>query len=321
MIKWGILGCGDVAEIKSGPAFQKAKNSQLVGVMRRNTEKAKSFALRHNVPFWYDSVKELLGNQEINAIYVASPPAYHEEHTICALQAGKHVYLEKPMAVNTAACKHILKVADNSSAKLTIAHYRRALPAFIKVKALLDSHQIGAPRTVGLRVLQPKNSAMTAQQGLGWRINPEISGGGLFHDLAPHHLDLMVQYFGLPVKYSGFSSNQAKTSVADDTVSATMLFSSGVQFQGGWCFSVSANEHADECVIVGTQGSIRFSFFGEQVVLRNENGEQTFTFTNPENVQLPMIQRVTDYFLGEGENPCSGRDATEIIQLIDSITA
>ncbi|UZJ63838.1 Gfo/Idh/MocA family oxidoreductase [Sphingobacterium sp. KU25419] len=81
-IKWGIIGCGDVTEKKSGPAFNKVSNSQLLAVMRRNGEKAADYARRHQVPLWYDDVNQILLNSEINAIYIATPPSSHLEYAI-----------------------------------------------------------------------------------------------------------------------------------------------------------------------------------------------------------------------------------------------
>src|SRR6266481_1427478 len=102
-INWGIIGSGDVTEIKSGPAFNKVKNSALVAVMRRNEEKVKDYALRHNVPKWYTDAGSLINDTDVNAIYIATPPSSHEEYTMAALEAGKPVYVEKPMALNAAS--------------------------------------------------------------------------------------------------------------------------------------------------------------------------------------------------------------------------
>src|SRR5215510_6182093 len=105
-IKWGIIGCGDVTEVKSGPAFNKVKNSELVAVMRRNAEKAKDYAQRHGVPKWYSDASALVNDPDVNAIYVATPPSSHEEYTIAAIKTGKPVYVEKPMSVDGAsACR------------------------------------------------------------------------------------------------------------------------------------------------------------------------------------------------------------------------
>ena len=110
-INWGIIGCGDVAEVKSGPAFNKVKNSSLVAVMRRNSEKAKDYARRHNVPKWYVDANALINDPDVNAIYIATPPSSHEQYTIAALQAGKPVYVEKPMSVNSGSAVNMMSAA------------------------------------------------------------------------------------------------------------------------------------------------------------------------------------------------------------------
>src|SRR4051812_958457 len=97
-INWGIIGCGDVTELKSGPAFNKVTNSSLIAVMRRNAAKAKDYALRHNVPKWHNDANKLINDLEVNAIYIATPPSSHEAYALAAINAGKPVYVEKPMA-------------------------------------------------------------------------------------------------------------------------------------------------------------------------------------------------------------------------------
>ena len=149
-INWGIIGCGDVTEIKSGPAFNKVKNSSLVAVMRRDAEKAKDYARRHQVPKWYTDARRLIDDPDVNAIYVATPPSSHEEYTIAALEAGKPVYVEKPMALNWTAAKNMMKAAQEKNSKLVVAHYRRGQPFFQKIKQLLEEKVIGDLRFVRL---------------------------------------------------------------------------------------------------------------------------------------------------------------------------
>lgn len=319
-IKWGILGCGDVAERKSGPAFQEVPHSRLIAVMRRNAEKAEDFAKRHNVAKWYDDAEALINDSDVNAIYVATPPASHEELAIAALAAGKHVYLEKPMALDREGALRISQAAKSSSGKLVIAHYRRRLPAFMKVKELLKEGRIGLPLFVNLKMLQPPNSEVIAPSENNWRVNPEISGGGLFHDLAPHQLDLMICYFGEMKNITGFSTNQLKKYAADDLVGGMIQFHDGPVFQGLWCFSVPQTEAVDKCEIVGEKGKITFSMFGSEVQLSENGKTETFTFTNPAFVQQPMIENVVKYFHGKDENPCTADDAVKVMQIIDAFS-
>ncbi|TKC05985.1 Gfo/Idh/MocA family protein [Pedobacter frigoris] len=319
-IKWGIIGCGDVTEVKSGPAFNKIENSSLVAVMRRDRLKAQDYAVRHGVPKWYDNADLLINDPEINAIYIATPPLQHEDYTIKALAAGKPVYVEKPMALNAAAAIRMKAASEEYGVKLCIAHYRRAQPMFIKIKDLLHEKAIGDVRFAQLQMLQPIASDVIATSETSWRLNPAISGGGLFHDLAPHQLDLMVYFFGKPESFSGLSLNQRGTGNADDMVVGQALFNNGVVFNGTWCFTVSPSNKTDLFEIIGSKGRINFQVFGNKVTLEIEGILKEFVFDPIEHVEQPMIEKVTNYFLGGDENPCSAEEAILSMKMMDSFT-
>ena len=318
IIRWGIIGCGDVTEVKSGPAFNKVPNSKLVAVMRRNAEKAADYAKRHGVPKWYSDATELINDPDVNAIYVATPPLQHEAYAVQALRAGKPVYVEKPMALNAAAAQRIANAAAQTSVKLTVAHYRRQQPLFLKIKSLLEEKVLGDVRFVNLQFFQPHNSNVVAKTEENWRIDPAVSGGGLFHDLAPHQLDLLLYFFGKPLKVAGISVNASQLYNADDAVSGQALFDKNILFNGAWAFTVSARK--DWCEIVGTKGSLRFSVFDHQpIVLTVNGGERQFEFERLQHVQQPMIKRVVQYFLGDAPNPCSADEGLAVVQMIEAM--
>jgi predicted dehydrogenase len=319
-ISWGILGCGDVAEVKSGPAFQKCENSELLAVMRRNSAKAKDFAKRHNVPLWYDDVDELLQNKEINAVYIATPPASHLEYTLKAIKAGKDIYLEKPMTRTAEEAQKILDALAKSKVKLTVAHYRRKLAAFLKVKELLEKRAIGNVRFAKIEILQPLKSDVIAKTDENWRIEPEVSGGGYFYDLAPHQLDLMTDFFGPIEEMQGFSKNQAADYDAADITNGVVSFKNGVQLQGLWCFNVSKKDKKDQCIIYGSEGTITFSFYGDEVFLDSNNEKETFHFDQIPHVQQPLIQATVAYFLGNGENPCPPQAGLTVMQMLEGLS-
>lgn len=319
-IRWGIIGCGDVTEIKSGPAFNKAKNSELVAVMRRNEGKVKDYARRHNVPKWYTDANALINDPDINAIYVATPPSSHEEYTLAAIAAGKPVYVEKPMSVNAIAAKNMADTAKKNNIKLSVAHYRRAQPLFKKIKQLVNENAIGNPLYARLELYKkPATKEYLTAEHTGWRVDAAVAGGGLFNDLSPHQLDLMYYFFGETEKASGLSTNQGGVYKADDIVSGNILFKSRVIFNGLWCFN--APEEKDNCEIVGTNGKINFSFFEHKPVVVTINGQtETLTFDPLPHVQQPMIEKVVEYFLDEGPNPDSGEEGVVVMQLIDKFT-
>ncbi|MEO8819269.1 MAG: Gfo/Idh/MocA family oxidoreductase [Ginsengibacter sp.] len=321
-IKWGIIGCGDVTEVKSGPAFNKVSNSSLVAVMRRDAAKAKDYAYRHGVPKWYNDANDLINDEEVNAIYIATPPSSHEEFALAAINAGKPVYIEKPMTLNYASANMLAKIATEKNIKLSVAHYRRGQPLFNKVKQLIKEKEIGEIRFAKLEFYKSQlaNEALTIPKVV-WRINPEISGGGLFHDLAPHQLDLIYWFFGDIEKASGYSTNQAKFYNADDIVSGDILFKSGVLFNGLWNFNIAKEDEKDLCEIYGSEGKLSFPIFEHKKIEIIKQGKtEIIPFEPLEHVQQPLIQKVVDYFLDKGPNPCSGEDAALVMKLMDAFT-
>jgi predicted dehydrogenase len=317
-INWGIIGCGDVTEVKSGPAFNKVPNSKLVAVMRRNAEKAKGYAQRHRVGKWYNDADDLINDPEVNAIYVATPPLNHEEYAIKAMKAGKPVYVEKPMAINADSAEQIEKFAKEKGVKITVAHYRRQQPLFLKVKELLQQKAIGDVRFIDLKMFQPHQSDIITKTETNWRIDPSVSGGGLFYDLAPHQLDLMLYFFGRPKKISGIAFNSSQYYNADDTTCGQILFDSNVLFNGSWCFTVA--ERKDQCEIIGSEGKISFPIFDhKQLLLERERTKTIIEFDRMQHVQQPMIQKVVEYFLGQSPNPCSANEGVEVMKMMDAI--
>ncbi|HEX2682338.1 MAG TPA: Gfo/Idh/MocA family oxidoreductase [Ferruginibacter sp.] len=319
-INWGIIGCGDVTEIKSGPAFDLVQQSRLVAVMRRNAVKAEDYATRHNVPRWYTDAQALINDQEVNAIYIATPPSSHEQYTIAAIEAGKPVYVEKPMSVHAEPAARMAALARSKNVKLVVAHYRREWPLFKKLKSLVSEKKIGEIRLVRLQYAKtPFSETELADEKIAWRVNPGISGGGIFHDLAPHQLDIFYYLFGPAKKISGIAVNQAGLYDADDLVAGNILFENNVAFNGTWFFN--ANTPIDQCEIIGSTGKIRFSFFNDhRIELIVNNTSTVFDFDALKHVQQPMIESTVRYFLGKGENPCSGEEGAEVMRWITAFT-
>ena len=321
-INWGIIGCGDVTEVKSGPAFNKVKNSSLVAVMRRDIEKAKDYAIRHHVPKWYNDANALINDEEVNAIYIATPPAFHEAYALAAFNAGKPVYVEKPMALDFASAKNIMAAAKEKNIKLSVAHYRRQQPLFKKIKQLLAEKIIGDVRFAKLEFYRKSLTRESLNvPKVAWRVNPAIAGGGLFHDIAPHQIDLMYYFFGAIEKASGYATKQADIYEADDIVSGNILFKSGVIFNGLWCFNIAKEEEKDWCEIVGSEGKISFPVFEHKKITITKNWKtEIIPFEPLPHVQEPMISKVVEFFLDKGPNPCSAEDGVIVMKLMDQFT-
>ena len=322
-VNWGIIGCGNVTEKKSGPAFNKVANSRLVAVMRRDAEKAADYAKRHGVPKWYSDADALINDNEVNAVYVATPPKYHAVYAIKAMRAGKAVYVEKPMAMNEAECREMIAVSHETKQPLFVAYYRRAIPYFVEIKRLIDEGAVGEVKMVQLKFHSPaKPEELNPGMMKGWRVDPSISGGGHFHDMASHQLDYLTYILG-PVKtVNGISKNTAGLYEADDTVLAMMEFESGVLFSGSWCFTVPNNLATDQTEIIGTKGKLIFSFFGEPVITLEKLDfiPEQIVIPYPEHVQQPFIECMVRQLLGGANAPSNGETGVVSTVLMDKIT-
>ncbi|MDB5251157.1 MAG: oxidoreductase domain protein, partial [Flaviaesturariibacter sp.] len=221
-ISWGMIGCGNVTEVKSGPAFQKVAHSSLAAVMRRDAARAADYAARHGVPTWYGDAAALIEDPVVTAIYIATPPDTHAFYALQAIAAGKPVYIEKPVALDAASARRIARAANEANVRVSVAHYRREQPYFRQIKSLLDQGAIGRPSLTTLCHFQPHQEPAVSTQP--WRLDPSVSGGGLFHDLAPHSLDLFRHFFGPAQRATGLASNTGHFYEADDTVSGQVLF-------------------------------------------------------------------------------------------------
>lgn len=324
-VNWGIIGVGDVCEVKSGPAFQKVPNSNLVAVMRRNTQAAEDFARRHHVPKWYDQAEALINDPEINAVYVATPPDSHAAYTSMIARAGKPVYVEKPMARTVAECQGMIADCENANVPLYIAYYRRCLPNILYVKEIIESGAIGDIRFVEVKLIKPVEPDIVGaagQQG-NWRINPEIAGGGYFFDLACHQLDALDFLLGPIAEASGQSANQSKRYLADDMTTASFGFKSGALGVGTWCFNSANANQTEVTTIYGSKGAVSFPFFGDHSVTLTLDGKpvERKTFDIPKNIQLPLIQTIVDDLRGVAKCPSTGHSALRTNQVMEMITS
>ena len=320
-INWGIIGCGDVTEVKSGPAFAKIPHSTLAAVMRRDAAKAADYARRHNVPTWYGDADALINDPAVNAIYVATPPNSHADYAIRAMRAGKPVYVEKPMALNFAECDAMNRVSRETGVPLFVAYYRRAMPYFLKVKDLVDTGAIGQVRAVSIQVHWVPPSADADATQPGWRVSPAVSGGGYFHDLAAHQFDFLDYALGPIDAATGMTRNQAGLYAADDRVVANFSFASGALGTGSWCFTVPASQRSEQTQIVGSKGTLTFSFFGGNTIrLATAAGTDTFTIPHPAHVQQPLIEQIVAALRGEGNCVSTGETGARASQLMDWIT-
>ena len=317
-IRWGILGSGDVAEKKGGPALYQTPGSELVAVMRRDKNKAEDFARRHGARRAYHNVADLLADPEIDAIYVATPPHLHCEQTLACARAGKHVLVEKPMALNGTECDRMIAACRDAGVFLHVAYYRRFYPKFVRARQLLDEGAIG--QVLGARLL------LCAWSGAaGWRTNPALSGGGHFVDVGSHRLDLLLHLLGDATEVSGFAANLVGHHAAENDVALSLRFASGVVASGAFHFQTQPPR--DVLEIYGTAGTLALDpFDGDTLMLRhdpNRHGdnvaERRFCYPNPSPTHGPLVEALLRVYHGSPEPHVSGEEGAKTTRIMDAV--
>jgi len=319
-IYWGIIGCGDVCEVKSGPAFQLIENSDLIAVMRRNKEKAADYAKRHNVNSWFTDADDLINHNGVNAIYIATPPSTHAHYTIKALEAGKPVYVEKPMALNYAECLKMIEASIHTGTPLYVAYYRRAFPYFLKIKEIVDTKLLGTILNINLTtVLAPRKEDYN-QDEKHWHIDSIISGGGYFFDVACHQLDILDFLAGPIEDAHGWYTNRAKIYSVEDTLVANLRFKSGVLASCLWTYVGHIATETDRIEIFGTEGSLTFSISADSpIILKTGRGREEFNFEKPKHVEMPMIELVVKNLTCGGSFESNMESAARTSWIMDKV--
>lgn len=321
-VKWGFIGCGEVTEKKSGPAFGKIEGSEIVAVMSRDKEKARSYAERHGIKKYYSDAQSLVCDPEVNAVYIATPPSSHATFAIMAMKAGKPAYIEKPLASSYMDCLRVNRISKLTGIPCFVAFYRRYLPYFEKVRSIIQNEEIGKVLTVQIRfAVPPRELDYNSGKEMPWRLQPEVAGGGgYFYDLASHQIDFLQYLFGPIIEAEGFCQNMAGLYKVEDTINACFRFASGLSGSASWCFVAHESARRDRISIVGTRGKVVFSVFDYQpIVLDTERGQEKITVPNPPHVQMWLIEKVVRHLQGKETCDCDSISATATNWVMDRI--
>lgn len=320
-VKWGFIGCGEVTEKKSGPAFPLVEHSEVVAVMSRDKNKAESYAKRHGIKKFYSDAQALIEDPEVNAVYIATPPSSHATYAVMAMRAGKPAYVEKPLAASYDECTRVNRISKLLDVPCFVAYYRRYLPYFQKVKELATNGRIGNILSVQMRLVVPPRELDYNSKNLPWRLQPDVAGGGgYFYDLASHQFDLLQYMFGDIIEAEGFCSNKGNLYKVPDTFNAIFRFANGLAGSASWCFVAHQSSKADKIEILGDKGTIVFSVYSyDPIRVFSETGNEVVTIENPEHVQLPLIKKIVEHLRGEQVCDCDSLSATPPNWVMDKI--
>ena len=310
-VRWGILGCGDVTEVKSGPGvMNRGEESRVVACMRRDADKAADYARRHGVDRSYDDADALIADPEVNAVYVATPPGSHRDLALKVAAAGKACYVEKPMARTHAECLEMTRAFRDTGRPLLVAYYRRRLPRFVEAKRLIDAGRLGTVTGVHYEMARPHQPG----RDHGWRADPDVSGGGLFVDLGSHLLDLLDFLLGPLSDVAGTAHGDP----GEDRVALSFAHPGGGVGTARWNFA--AARKIDLITIEGTAATLSLSCFGnEPLEITGRDGEsESVARPHGPAVQEHLMTDVIAHLRGAGTCVSTGDSAARTNAVMDA---
>lgn len=315
-----MIGTGNVTEKKSAPSFNKIENSRLVAVANRTPSKAEDYAKRHGVPTWHRDPYDVIRNPEVDIVYISTPPGSHMEYALETIRTGKPVYIEKPMARTAEECRIINEAAEKKDIPVFVAYYRRSLDYFNKVREVLDAGKLGKILHINLRQYFPARDEDRNRDALPWRVIPADSGGGYFHDMGCHALDIIFYLFGNPVSVSGSKTNVGGLYDPEDTIGASLVLHNDLMVNGCWSFVTPEPLRQDRVEVTGLKGRMEFSIFSfEPITLILGEHQETIVPIQPEHIQMPLISSIVSQLNGRGSAPSTGRTAEITSRVMDEI--
>jgi len=313
-IRWGIVGCGDVAEHKSGPALYQTPGSELVAVMRRDQAKAADFARRHGATRWYSDIESLLADPEVNAVYVASPHGLHLTHVTQAAQAGKIVLCEKPMGTGTDEAQQIVDACKAYGVPLTVAYYRRFWPITQAIQQLLAEGAIG--QVIQARVQLADHFAGDPQRP--WLTSHTQAGGGALANAGSHWFDLVRFLLGQVVDVMAYCSSEAGGFEVDDTAVVQMRTAPGVlvSFASTWQSQTPINE----IDLIGTTGRILAGPLsrGQLVLQRGATEPETMQYPRTGVAHRELLGELIPRLLAGQPSPVPGEEAVAVWRIMEA---
>jgi predicted dehydrogenase len=317
-LKWGLIGYGDLADKRVAAALREAYGSTLTGVWGRDAGKTQEFASRHEIENAHASLDELL-QSDVNAIYVCTPPDSHAEYSLAALEAGKHILVEKPMASSADECKAMIAKAAEKNLTLGIAYYRRAYPKMQQIKKLIDEGVLGTPTWVNIAAHSWFDPA--SDDPKHWRVEKNKSGGaGALADIGVHRLDLLDYWLGESKVLFSDLQHLVQDYEVEDGASAVLQLKNGAPVH---CyFSWNSKTWVDRFEIVGSEGKIIAEpLDGPSLVVIRGRDREELQIEAPTNAHLPYVEDFVRAVNDKSTPLCDGEAGLRTNQLLETIVA
>jgi len=318
MVRWGLIGCGDIAGKRVAAALRDAPGSALVAVARARGELAADFAQRHGASRWYADWRDVLRDDGIDAIYVATPVRFHAEHAVAAAEAGKHVLCEKPMALDVPECERMLDAARRHGIRLGVAYYRHHYPVVARLRELLAS-QLGSPVLALVNAFERFDPP--ADHPRSWLLRKAESGGGPMFDFGCHRLEILLDLLGPVAEARGFPANvRLRERDVEDTCVAHLRFRNGAE--AVLSVSHATYESRDSLQIYGAAGTAHVPVLN-QGRLRIVTADGTRDEVHPPHANLhqPLVDDFVAAVRDRREPVVTGEIGLEVSRVLAAIYA
>ncbi|PLT27742.1 Gfo/Idh/MocA family protein [Peribacillus deserti] len=303
ILKIGVIGCGSIARHRHLPEYAAHKNAEIAAVCDIVEERADEMAVKYGARA-YTNYEELLADPSLDAISVCTPNYLHAPVSIAALNAGKHVLCEKPMATSKEEADAMIEAAKQSGKKLMIGHNQRFVPSHVKARQLIESGAAGRIYSFRTAFGHPGPEGWSIDGRESWFFKKEEAFIGAMGDLGVHKADLIRYLLGEEiVEAAAFVESSSKpNSTVDDNAVCILKSESGIigTLAASWSYGKE-----DNSTII----------YGEKAVFRLEDNPEyslVVQYTNGETVK---------YELGRIQsNEEGGQSSSQVIKhFVDSI--
>ena len=285
-VGWGIIGCSDIVERRAGAAITAQKDSRLVAFLSRDGERAAAFARKYGAEKAYTDPEAFFQDDAINVVYVANEVDRHAELTIAAANAGKHVLVEKPMALDRAECENMIRAADANGVRLAVAYYARFLEPAQVMKRLIDEGRLGRVVRANIRLIGLYDPSLDDPKH--WRVDGN-AGGNVLADTGSHRLDMLTYFLGRPIRAMGMADRLTMDYAAADTETGLVQFEGGIHVTVLASANVPHSGDLSTLEVHGSEGSLLADPWSTGPVTIEGDDAPPIPIALPDNHHFPMM--------------------------------